>query len=121
MTIHQTMLLLAGTCLLGGCTATLTPSGDIYAQAYLPAQNVVVESYTPNVVVESYTPTVVVPVAPPRPLGPVARGPRSHTPPPVVHRLDSKPSHMGNSRGNNSSHGKTGKPTHKPSGSQRRR
>lgn len=80
MTIHQTMLLLASTCLLGGCTATITPRGEIYTEAYLPAETVVVESYT--------TP-VVVPVAIPRPVGPLASVPRhhgGHQPKAVVHR-----------------------------------
>ena len=82
MTIHQTMLLLAGTCLLGGCTATITPRGEIYTEAYLPAETVVVESYT--------TP-VVVPVAAPRPLGPLASAPRPHSSGPRLHTATPRP------------------------------
>ena len=66
MTIHQTMLLLASTCFLGGCTATITPRGEIYTEAYLPAETVVVESYTAP---------VVVPVVTHRPVGPLASVP----------------------------------------------
>lgn len=112
MTIHQTMLLLASTCLLGGCTATITPRGEIYTEAYLPAETVVVESYT--------TP-VVVPVAVPRPVGPLASVPRhrfgGHQPKAVVHR----PTGHKQPAVGHTSKGLGGKKPGKPAGPQGRR
>ncbi len=47
MTKRKLLLLLMTTGLLGGCAATLTPTGDIYTEALLPVESttVVVESY----------------------------------------------------------------------------
>ena len=60
--------LLALTGLVGGCTATITPRGDIYTEALLPA--VVVESYPqPVFVSKPHRPA-------PRPLGPIVSGRR---------------------------------------------
>lgn len=80
-----TLLLLTG--LAGGCTATLTPYGDVYTEALIPSP----------VIVESYPRTVFVSPAHrpgPRPMGPIASG-RRHAagPHPTGHH-----SHGGSSR-----------------------
>ena len=55
--------------LLSGCMATITPSGDVYTEAFVPS-TVVVESYTTPVFVS-------VPRRPaPRHLGPIVSGRR---------------------------------------------
>lgn len=56
---HNLLVLLAATGLLGGCAATLTPTGDIYTEALLPVD-------TTTVIVES-APLVAYA---PRPVGP---------------------------------------------------
>ncbi len=73
--------LLLATLLLGGCMATITPSGDVYTEAYVPSSTVVVESYTTPVFISA-------PRRPaPRPIGPIVSGRRypghaSHRPAP---------------------------------------
>ena len=77
---HNLLVLLAATGLLGGCAATLTPTGEIYTEALLPVDT--------TVVVESY------------PL--VAYGPRPHYQPalPPAHRGSLRPGpHFGPHRG----------------------
>ncbi len=60
------LTLLAVTALVGGCTATITPRGDIYTEALVP-----------TVVVESHPrPVFVSPHPHPRPFGPIVSGRR---------------------------------------------
>ncbi len=68
-----TLIALAG--LVGGCTATITPRGDIYTEALLPA--VVVESPRPVFVSRHHRPA--------RPMGPVVSGRTFHRPSPRGH------------------------------------
>lgn len=68
-----TLIVLAG--LVGGCTATITPRGDIYTEALLPT--VVVESPRPVFVSRHHPPM--------RPRGPVVSGRSFHRHPPRGH------------------------------------
>ncbi len=72
MKLLKPAFLLATVVVLGGCTATITPRGDIYTEAYFPS----------TVVVES-APVVWVhhpPRPAPRPMGPYASSRRYHGP-----------------------------------------
>lgn len=72
MKLLTPVLLLTTVVVLGGCTATITPRGDIYTEAYFPS-TVVVE---PAPVVWVSTPHK----HHPRPLGPYASSHRPHRP-----------------------------------------
>ena len=74
MTKRKLLLLLMTTGLLGGCAATLTPTGEIYTEALLPVESttVVVESYPLLAYGPHYRP------APPR--GRLRPGPASYRP-----------------------------------------
>jgi len=72
---HKLLILVAAAGLLGGCAATLTPTGEIYTEALLPVDTtVVVESYP----LVAYGPRPHYRPAPPR--GGLRPGPRYHPP-----------------------------------------
>ena len=78
----MTLLLLTG--LLGGCMATITPSGEIYTEALVPTSTVVVErSYSRPVFVSA-------PHHRARPMGPIVSRPRPG------HRPGGQPRHKPN-------------------------
>lgn len=116
---HNLLFLVAATCLLGGCAATLTPTGEIYTEALLPVDTTVIVEREALV---AYGPRPVPPrVINHHPRGSVRPGPhhRFHHGPsvrqgvPGQHRAPGvrgpRPSHRG-------SHGTPGFQGQRPSG-----
>ena len=71
---NQLFVLIASAGLLGGCAATLTPTGEIYTEALLPVDSttIIVEENYPLI---AYGPRYR-PAPPPRPRGALRPGPR---------------------------------------------